>query len=105
MLAEAVRHVASGDAAVSPRIMRELLNDLRRSASISSEPEPLQDLTEREVEVLRLVGKGVNNAEISRQLHISITTTRTHVSHLRMKLAVNSRAALAARAWQHHLCD
>lgn len=104
MLAEAVRRVASGDSAVSPRVLRELLDDFRRSGTIPDAPVPLQGLTEKEVEVLRLVGKGGDNAEISRQLNISVNTTRTHIAHLRMKLAVNSRAALAAKAWQHHLC-
>ncbi len=105
MLADAVRRVAAGHAAVSPPVLRELLDDLRHLATDADRSVRVLGLTDKEVEVLSLLGRGWDNAEISRQLHISVNTTRTHVAHLRTKLAADTRAALAATAWQHDLCN
>jgi DNA-binding NarL/FixJ family response regulator len=102
-LLNAVRVVAAGDALISPRITRRLIEEFARR------PEPgatvaasaaLEQLTEREREVLELVAKGQSNAEIATQLYVSHATVKTHVSRLLMKLDARDRAQLVMIAYE-----
>ena len=61
-------------------------------------------LSSREMEVLKKVAQGLSNKQIAEELHITEGTTEVHVSRLRKKLSVNSRAALVRFAYENHLC-
>jgi DNA-binding NarL/FixJ family response regulator len=100
-LLNAVRVVAGGDALISPRITRRLIEEFAKrpepgaAASLS-----LQQLTEREHEVLALVAKGQSNAEIAEGLYVSHATVKTHVSRLLTKLQARDRAQLVMIAYE-----
>lgn len=98
-LLEAIRTVAAGDALLAPRATRRLIEEFRRSTPVLAAPGELDQLTERELEVLRLVAAGLSNAEISEQLVISYATTKTHVSRLLYKLGARDRAQLVVIAF------
>lgn len=98
-LLEAIRTVAAGDALLAPRATRRLIEEFRRSTPVLAAPGELDQLTERELEVLRLVAAGTSNAEISEQLVISYATTKTHVSRLLYKLGARDRAQLVVIAF------
>ena len=98
-LLEAIRTVAAGDALLAPRATRRLIEEFRRSTPALAAPGELDQLTERELEVLRLVATGMSNAEISEQLVISYATTKTHVSRLLYKLGARDRAQLVVIAF------
>ena len=97
-LINAVRVVAAGDALIAPRITRRLIEEFARR------PEPpmvaLDQLTEREREVLELVARGQSNAEIAAALYVSHATVKTHVSRLLMKLDARDRAQLVMVAYE-----
>ena len=98
-LLEAIRVVAAGDALLAPAVTRRLIAEFARRA----EPAPtaeLDPITAREREVLTLIGRGLTNQEISDHLHISLATTRTHVSHLLTKLDARDRARLVITAYE-----
>jgi DNA-binding NarL/FixJ family response regulator len=96
-----IRLVAAGDALLSPSVTRHLIAEyVRRPAAGRSVPDSLQALTEREVEVLALVAKGLSNAEIAQQLHVSPATAKTHVARLLMKLDARDRAQLIIVAYE-----
>jgi two-component system, NarL family, response regulator NreC len=75
------------------------------AASIASEPPPgpPDDLSEREVEVLRLIALGHTNAEIAERLHLSVRTVETHRAHIQQKLRLSTRAELVAYVIGHKL--
>jgi two-component system response regulator NreC len=89
-LVEAVRRAAVGETYLNPAL----------GARIAREPPPgpPDDLSEREVEVLRLIALGHTNSEIAQQLYLSVRTVETHRSHIQQKLRVSSRAELVAYA-------
>ena len=88
-LVHAVRTVARGDALLAPSVTRRLIERyVRRSPA----PPELEDLTEREREVLTLLGRGRSNAEIAQQLFLSEATVKTHVSRILRKLRLRDRA-------------
>ena len=92
-LVEAVRRAARGDSYLNPRL----------GARVAAEPPPGPPggLTEREVEVLRLIALGHTNAEIAKQLFLSIRTVETHRAHIQQKLGLGSRADLVGYALEH----
>jgi two-component system response regulator NreC len=94
-LVEAVRRAAVGDSYLNPGL----------GARIASEPPPgpPDDLSEREVDVLRLIALGHTNAEIAEQLFLSVRTVETHRSHIQQKLRLSSRAELVGYALEHGL--
>lgn len=94
-LVEAVRRAAAGDTYLNPRL----------GARVAAEPPPGPPggLTEREVEVLRLIALGHTNAEIATQLFLSIRTVETHRAHIQQKLRLGSRADLVRYALEHDL--
>ncbi|MEU1730037.1 response regulator transcription factor [Streptosporangium sp. NPDC020145] len=102
-LIQAVRVVAAGDALLSPGVTRRLIAEY---ASRAKAPHPSQDLsllTEREREVLTLVGTGMTNDEIAQRLFMSPATAKTHVSRTMMKLHARDRAQLVVIAYESGL--
>ncbi|MBB4914413.1 response regulator [Streptosporangium saharense] len=102
-LIQAVRVVAAGDALLSPGVTRRLIAEY---ASRAKAPHPSQDLsllTEREREVLTLVGTGMTNDEIAQRLFMSPATAKTHVSRAMMKLHARDRAQLVVIAYESGL--
>ena len=100
-LLHAIRVVAAGDALLAPRITRRLIAQFaaQRTAAQAGE-DRLAVLTEREREVLALVGRGLSNDEIGAELFLSPATARTHVSHAMVKLGARDRAQLVVIAYQ-----
>jgi DNA-binding NarL/FixJ family response regulator len=100
-LLHAVRVVAAGEALLAPRITRRLIAQFAaaRAAHQVSEGR-LAELTQREREVLALVGRGLSNQEIAAELTLSPATARTHVSHAMVKLGARDRAQLVVVAYQ-----
>jgi DNA-binding NarL/FixJ family response regulator len=97
----AVRVVAGGDALISPRITRRLIEEFaRRPEPGTTSAAPLAPLTERELEVLVLVAKGNANSEIAEALYVSHATVKTHVSRLLTKLYCRDRAQLVMLAYE-----
>ncbi|WP_439651212.1 response regulator transcription factor [Nocardia panacis] len=105
-LLHAIRVIAAGEALLAPRITRRLIGQFtaRRRAALAAE-ERLAVLTEREREVLALVGQGMNNDEIGAALFLSPATARTHVSRAMVKLGARDRAQLVVIAYQTGLSE
>ncbi|GAA4083610.1 response regulator transcription factor [Nonomuraea soli] len=105
-LLHAIRVIAAGDALLAPRVTRRLISQFtaqRRAAK--SGQDRLAVLTDREREVLALVGQGLSNDEIGAALFLSPATARTHVSRTMGKLGARDRAQLVVIAYQTGLCD
>lgn len=106
-LIEAVRIVARGDALLAPSVTRRLIAEfIDRPPLAPAAPElgsALGQLTEREREVVALVGTGLSNAEIAGTLFISPATAKTHVSHAMLKLGARDRAQLVVVAYESGL--
>jgi DNA-binding NarL/FixJ family response regulator len=103
-LAAAVRDVAAGDALLAPDITRRLIEQfVRRPPPGSAVPLALDQLTPREVEVLRLVARGLSNAEIAAGLVVGETTVRTHVTRILAKLGVRDRVQAVVTAYESGL--
>lgn len=94
-LVEAVRRAAAGESYLTPRL----------GARIASEPPPgpPDDLSDRELDVLRLIALGHTNSEIAGQLYLSVRTVETHRSHIQQKLRVSTRAELVGYALERGL--
>lgn len=99
----AIEVIASGEALIAPRVTRRLIAEFAARRDPSQPPAALAELTEREREVLRLVARGLSNAEIAGQLVISPLTAKTHVSNVLRKLDCRDRAALVALAYESGL--
>ena len=103
-LISAIRVISAGDALLSPQITRRLIETFLTAADIAPAARPpdeaLAAITDREREVLALVGHGLSNTEIARQLKISPNTTRTHVGHLLTKLEARDRVHLVVLAYK-----
>jgi DNA-binding NarL/FixJ family response regulator len=103
-LAEAVRVAAAGDALLAPSITRRLIEDfVRRPPPGSGLPDELSELTERELEVLRQIARGLSNAEIGSQLFVSEATVKTHVTHVLTKLHLRDRVQAVVLAYESGL--
>lgn len=101
-LRRAVRVVAEGDALLSPAVTRRLLEEFAPTL-VSGRSDLLEALTEREVEVLELVGKGESNDSIAEALFLSPATVKTHVNRSMTKLGVHDRAGLVIVAYESGL--
>jgi DNA-binding NarL/FixJ family response regulator len=100
-LVGAVRTVAAGDALLAPALLRRLIEDyVRRPAPGAHSRPELDELTEREVEVLTLIARGLANTEIAAQLFVSEATVRTHVTHILAKLGLRDRVQAVVLAYE-----
>ena len=99
-IVEAIRGTMDGKSFVDPAVAGKLLNQV---ASKQTQPTSVltDKLTERELDVLRLIARGINNSEIAKQLHLSEGTVRNHVSAILEKLGVSDRTQAAVIAIQH----
>ncbi len=103
-LADAVRTVAAGDALLAPSITRRLIEEhVRRPPPGQSRPPELEQLTERELEVLQLIAKGLSNTEIGGQLFVSEATVKTHVTRILAKLQLRDRVQAVVLAYESGL--
>jgi DNA-binding NarL/FixJ family response regulator len=102
-LLNAIRVIAAGDALIAPSITRRLIADFASRRDRNEPPAAVADLTEREREILRLVARGLSNAEIADRLVISPLTTKTHVSRILRKLDCRDRTQLVALAYESGL--
>ena len=100
-LIDAIRAAYHGEARLQPTVMRKLMNQV--AAEPAARPAPVPELTERELEVLRLVAEGLSNREIADRLVISEKTVKTHVSSLLSKLGLEDRTRLAIYALKNNL--
>jgi len=98
-LIAAIRTVAAGDALLSPTITRRVIKEFARTPR-PAPPRELDDLSERERDVFRLIARGLSNAEIGRELYISETTVKTHVTHILQKLNLRDRVQAVVLAYQ-----
>ncbi|MEU7433534.1 response regulator transcription factor [Streptomyces sioyaensis] len=104
-IVRAIDDVISGEAGLSPRIQRRLLERFTEPVRTApqSPAEPPDGLTTREVEVLRLVAEGQSNPEIARTLHVSTATVKTHINNLFAKAGLRDRAQAIHYAYRHGL--
>ena len=102
-LVQAVRVVAGGNALLSPGVTRRLIAEFAARAKRPRETAGLQELTDREREVLALVGSGLSNHEIAKRLYVSPATAKTHVSRAMIKLQARDRAQLVVIAYESGL--
>jgi DNA-binding NarL/FixJ family response regulator len=102
-LLHAIEIVAAGEALIAPRITRRLIAEFAARRDPTQPSDALAELTDREREVLRLVARGLSNAEIAGRLVISPLTAKTHVSNVLRKLNCRDRAALVALAYESGL--
>ena len=102
-LIRAVRVVHDGDALLSPSVTRRIMAQLASQSRAAAKVIPLKHVTEREREVLALVGEGLNNAEIAERLFITPLTAKTHVSRIMTKLMVRDRSQLVVLAYESGL--
>jgi DNA-binding NarL/FixJ family response regulator len=101
-VARAIHRVAEGNADLAPDVQRRLLEMLPATPAVFDGPPP-DGLTDRELEVLRLIATGLSNAEIAAALVVSEATVKTHVNHLFAKTRVRDRAQAVAYAYRHGL--
>jgi DNA-binding NarL/FixJ family response regulator len=98
-LLEAIRTVAAGDALLSPAVTKRVIQRFTRLPH-RTPPRELDELTERELDVFRLIARGLSNAEIGEQLFITETTVKTHVTHLLQKLGLRDRVQAVVLAYE-----
>ena len=98
-LVEAIRVVHRGDALLSPSITRRLVDDYARRRPVAPPP-GLDTLTERERDVLKLVARGLNNAEIAQELYLGEATVKTHVGRVLAKLDLRDRVQAVVLAYE-----
>jgi DNA-binding NarL/FixJ family response regulator len=100
-LVDAVRTVAAGEALLAPSVLDRLVaHYVRRPPIAAGRPAGLEELSEREVEVLRLIGLGRSNGEIAEELYISPATVKTHVRHVLRKLGLRDRVQAVVLAYE-----
>jgi DNA-binding NarL/FixJ family response regulator len=103
-LLAAIRTVAAGDALLSPTVTKRVIKQFTRMPR-PAPPRELDELTERERDVFRLVARGLSNAEIGRELYISDTTVKTHITHILQKLKLRDRVQAVVLAHETGLFD
>jgi two-component system, NarL family, response regulator LiaR len=97
-LADAVRKAAAGEAVLHPRVAARVVRELHGARR--DEPNAFHELSERELEVLKLIAEGLNNAEIAARLYVSEKTVKSHVSNILGKLHLGDRTQAAVYAWR-----
>ena len=98
-LIAAIRTVAAGDALLSPTVTKRVIRQFTRIPR-PTPPKEFDELTTREQEVFRLIANGLSNTEIARQLYISDTTVKTHITHILQKLNLRDRVQAVVLAYQ-----
>lgn len=105
-LVSSLRMIAAGDALLAPSVTRRLVERFARRDAMSAElASAITTLTEREMTVLRLLGRGLSNAELASQLYVSEATIKTHVAHVLAKLGLRDRVQAALLAYEHRLVE
>jgi DNA-binding NarL/FixJ family response regulator len=99
-LLQAVRVVAAGEALLSPSITRRLIADYARRPPPNERPAALDELTPRELEVLRLIARGLSNRDIARKLVLGDATIKTHVTRIFAKLDLHDRTQAVVLAYE-----
>jgi DNA-binding NarL/FixJ family response regulator len=100
-LADGVRVVAAGEALLAPSVTRRLLAEFAQVRPRDAAPPPaFDDLTPRELEVFRLIARGLSNAEVAQELIVSETTVKTHVARVLMKLSLRDRIQAVVLAYE-----
>ncbi|MEC4569967.1 response regulator transcription factor [Streptomyces virginiae] len=99
LLIEGVRAAMAGDTLISPQITVRLLSRLTQSAPVTRPA--AHPLTERELDIVRLVARGLTNAEIGTELFITAGTAKTHIANVQAKTGARNRVGIAAWAWEH----
>jgi DNA-binding NarL/FixJ family response regulator len=103
-LIRAIRVVAQGDALLAPSVTKKLIEEFaKRPERPIDKSKELQTLTDREREVMKEVARGLTNAEIAQELHVSETTVKTHVAHLLDKLELRDRVQAVILAYESGL--
>lgn len=103
-LIRAVRTVAAGEALLAPSVTRRLIEEFaRQPEAVAADTSAAAGLTEREREVLLLLARGLSNAEIAEQLHLSALTVKTHVAHMLAKLGLRDRTQAVVYAYESGL--
>ncbi|MEO3785677.1 response regulator transcription factor [Actinocorallia sp. B10E7] len=100
LLSQAVRAAAEGDALIAPSVTARLLGAFARTGPRAPAPQPVDPLTDREEQVLAAVARGRTNGEVARELHISLSTVKTHIAGLMAKLGARNRVELAIWAYE-----
>jgi DNA-binding NarL/FixJ family response regulator len=103
-LIEAIRTVAGGEALLSPAVTGRVIRQFTRLPH-AERPRALDELSERELDVFRLIARGLSNAEIGQELFISETTVKTHVTHILQKLGLRDRVQAVVLAYQTGVVD
>jgi len=99
LLSQAIRAAADGDALIAPQVTVRLLAAFAAAPTVEPPRQPIDPLTDREEQVLLNVARGRTNAEIARDLHISVSTVKTHLGNLMAKLGARNRVEIAM--WAH----
>lgn len=102
-IAEAIRAAIAGKPVLESQVTHKLMDRLRNP--IKHQPEPHEQLTEREMEVLLLIAKGMSNQEVASALFIGVKTVKFHVTHILSKLEVEDRTQAAIYVFRHGLAD
>ena len=102
MLAEAVHAAASGDALIAPSVTARLLKAFAQTGPATPQARPIEALTDREEQVLAAVANGRTNNEIARELYITLSTVKTHITSLMAKLGARNRVEIAIWAYETH---
>jgi len=102
-LMTAIRVVADGEALLAPTITRRLIAEFAQRPAPSARPAAMEELTERELEVLRLIARGLSNAEIAKELFVGDATVKTHVARILMKLELRDRVQAVVAAYESGL--
>ncbi|MEI5098066.1 response regulator transcription factor [Streptomyces sp. PmtG] len=104
-IVRAIEDVLSGEAGLSPKIQRRLLERLSEPDPATRRAEPPDGLTVRETEVIALIAEGMTNQEIARALHVSTATVKTHINNLFAKAGLKDRAQAVRYAYRHGLAQ
>jgi DNA-binding NarL/FixJ family response regulator len=103
-LVSGIRLVADGDSLLAPSVTRRLIEEFAKTPAVDAPPPPsFEDLTAREMEVLKLIARGMSNAEIAAELIVSETTVKTHVTRVLLKLGVRDRVQAVVSAYESGL--
>jgi DNA-binding NarL/FixJ family response regulator len=102
LLSQAIRAAANGDALIAPNITARLLEAFADAGRPAKPVQPIEALTGREEEILVTVARGRTNSEIADELHISLSTVKSHIANLMIKLGVRNRVEIAMWAYETH---